>query len=139
MPISKNKEIESLVASVNNFSKSLYSVCDVFFKIISWVFSLSLLTWIAQISHHLYEKVAFFIIIIAGILLLCAFLFIKTLLLLRYPLGKVYNKTGRSGAILFFLLIISPMCISLYAISYLLPRLITLIMLYQHPSISIHR
>lgn len=76
MTILKNEKIESVIALVDDSSKHLYSVCDVFFKVVSWTFSLSLLGWIARMPHDLYEKVAFIIILISGIFVVCGFLFL---------------------------------------------------------------
>ncbi len=133
MPILKNEKIESVIALVDDFSKHLYSVCDVYFKVISWTFSLSLLGWITRMPHDLYEKVAFIIILISGIFLVCGFLFLQTIRLLRYPLRKIHDKTGRFGSILFIVFILAPSYISMYVIFYFVPNLINHLMTYQHP------
>lgn len=136
MGILKNEKIESVITLVDDFSKHLYSVCDVFFKVISWTFSLSLLGWIARMPHDLYEKAAFIIILISGILLVGGFLFIQTTRLLRYPLRKIHDKTGWFGSILFIVFILTPSYISMHVIFYFVPNLVKHLMTYQHPALT---
>lgn len=94
MTISKNDKIESIFTLLDEFSKSLYAFCDVFFKIISWTFSLSLLMWIAEMPHNLFGKVAFFSLLTFGVLLLCLFLLVHVIRLFRFPLRRIMSKNG---------------------------------------------
>ena len=133
MTISKNDKFESIFTLLDKFSKSLYAFCDVFFKVISWTFALSLLLGIAKMPHNLFSKVVFFFLPTVGVCLLCTFLFVQVIRLFRFPIRRLQAKTGWFGLILFIVFIMSPLYISMFTIFYFVPTIIKDLMIYQHP------